>query len=130
MHDTVGLGVGEAITSVEGSQPAVDGGRSVTESLAMGDVSIHVVEGDCVRGVICPGEEELHIARVVDMGRGLGDAERNKSRQPGQADGPLRPFCRLLVSLDTLPTEHYGLLAPRVGLEPTANRLTAGRSAN
>jgi hypothetical protein len=75
--DRIGWGVvrfevEETVEAAQGGQPAVDGGNSVTEAPAMGDVGIHVVAGDGRWGLVRPGEKELHIAGVVDVGGSVG----------------------------------------------------------
>ena len=68
----VGLGVKEVVERTHGGQPPVDGGDGVAQPPAVVDVGVHVVQGDGLWGFAGPGEEEPHIAGLVDRGGGVG----------------------------------------------------------
>jgi len=76
--DGVGRGVvqfeiEEGVERAQGGELAVDGaGRVAQDVLAVGDVGVDVADGDGGEGLACPGEKELEVADVVDVGAGVG----------------------------------------------------------
>ena len=62
------MGVQKLVQGAEGGQSPVDGGDGVALCFAMGDVSIHIADGDAVGRFVGPGEEMVKVAGVVLRG--------------------------------------------------------------
>ena len=55
----IGVGVQELVEGAEGGQPPVDGGNGVALRLSVGDVAVHLTDGNFVGRFVGPGEELL-----------------------------------------------------------------------
>ena len=65
--------VEEGVEGAQGGELAVDGaGRVAQDVLAVGDVGVDVADGDGGEGLVGPGEKEIEVADVVDVGAGVG----------------------------------------------------------
>ena len=89
----IGVGVQELVQGAEGSQSSVDGGGGVALRFAMGDVGIHIADGDAVGRCVGPGEEVLQVAGVMLRGAAVGVL----AAQPAGEQGDFLIHCCLLA---------------------------------